>query len=84
MRSLKHIGKYLIFSGNEETIYKKINDNEFVAYYADYRGLYTYMEIYNINNYSRKNYQFIKYFEVQSVIGNNCRVFDIWKKYFGN
>jgi hypothetical protein len=84
MRSIKYLNQYLIFSGNESVIYKKINEHEFVAYYADDRGLFTHIETYGFNGYSKLNYRYIRTTEFQSVIKNNCEVSDLWKKYFGN
>ena len=84
MRSIKYLNQYLIFSGNESVIYKKINEHEFVAYYADDRGLYDYIETYEFKRYSKVNYRYIRTTEFQSVIKNNCQVSDLWKKYFGN
>jgi hypothetical protein len=83
MKSLKNLNKYLIFSGNEKVIYKKINENEFVAYYADERGLFNYIQKYGFNSYSKLNYRYIRITEFQSVIKNNCKVSDLWEKYFG-
>jgi hypothetical protein len=84
MRSLKELNKYLIFTGNEEVIYKKINKDEFVAYYTDSIGLYTHIDKYYFRHYSKFNYKYIRNNELQSVMRNNYKVFDLWKKYFGN
>jgi hypothetical protein len=84
MRSIKYLNQYLIFSGNESVIYKKINEDKFVAYYADDHGLYTNIETYEFNNYSKLNYKYIRNIEFQSVMKNICMVEDLWKKYFGN
>jgi hypothetical protein len=84
MRSIKYLNQYLIFSGNESVIYKKINEHEFVAYYADDRGLYDYIETYEFKGYSKVNYKYIKNTEFQSVMKNKYRVEDLWEKYFVN
>jgi hypothetical protein len=84
MRSIKYLNQYLIFSGNESVIYKKINEHEFVAYYADDRGLFTHIEKYGFNGYSKLNYRYIRTTEFQSVMKNKYRVEDLWEKYFVN
>lgn len=84
MRSIKYLNQYLIFSGNESVIYKKINEHEFVAYYADDSGLYDYIETYEFKRYSKVNYKYIKNTEFQSVMKNKYRVEDLWEKYFVN
>jgi len=87
MRTLKNINdNYLISNGNNEVIYLKINKYEFTSFYDDYIGLYTDSQkfTYKFETYQSVKFKKISYDECQLVMKNNCKVRDLWEKYFGN
>ena len=84
MKTLKNFNKkYFICSGNDDTIYKKINSDEFKSYYDDYVGLIINHSKYFFKTYPSIKYQYISINEYQSIMNNSYKVIDLWEKYFG-
>lgn len=85
MRTLKSINnKYFICSGNDNSLYKKINENQFVAYYGDNYGLYSVLEKYEFQDYPTIKIKYVNFYEYQLIMGEKYKISDLFIKYFGN